>query len=64
MHIRKIALISTLSFCIAFASCSPTAVVVAPAKQPTKQAPPGQVKKATGSKSAKAYAPGQQKKKQ
>jgi nitrous oxidase accessory protein NosD len=28
-----------------------------------KQAPPGQVKKVTGSQSAKPYAPGQQKKK-
>ena len=28
-----------------------------------KHAPPGQVKKATGSQSAKPYAPGQQKKK-
>lgn len=30
---------------------------------PGAKAPPGQVKKATGSKSAKPYAPGQQKKK-
>jgi hypothetical protein len=29
----------------------------------SKNAPPGQVKKATGSQSAKPYAPGQQKKK-
>jgi hypothetical protein len=29
----------------------------------TKNAPPGQMKKATGSKSAKPFAPGQQKKK-
>ena len=29
---------------------------------PTKHTPPGQAKKASGSKSAKAYAPGQQKK--
>jgi hypothetical protein len=29
----------------------------------TQKAPPGQVKKATGSQSAKPYAPGQQKKK-
>lgn len=65
MQIRKTALIFTLSFCIAFiTSCAPTAVVIAPKPAPTKQAPPGQAKKATGSKSAKAYAPGQQKKKQ
>ena len=30
---------------------------------PSGKVPPGQAKKATGSKSAKAYAPGQQKKK-
>ena len=64
MKTRKTVLIVILSFCAAFmTSCAPTAVVVAP-KQTPKQAPPGQVKKATGSKSAKAYAPGQQKKKQ
>jgi hypothetical protein len=33
------------------------------AKSPPKKVPPGQVKKATGSQSAKPYAPGQQKKK-
>jgi hypothetical protein len=32
------------------------------AKTPSGKVPPGQAKKATGSKSAKAYAPGQQKK--
>jgi hypothetical protein len=42
-------------------SCAPAPmVVVAPAP---KKAPPGQVKKVTGSQSAKPYAPGQQKKK-
>jgi hypothetical protein len=44
---------------LAFSSgCTSTTFVLVP-----KHAPPGQVKKATGSKSAKAYAPGQQKKK-
>ena len=32
-------------------------------KSPPKKVPPGQMKKATGSQSAKPYAPGQQKKK-
>jgi len=39
-------------------------LVVTPAKQtPSGKVPPGQAKKATGSQSAKPYAPGQQKKK-
>ena len=42
---------------VALASCTSTTIVK------TKKAPPGQVKKATGSKSAAPYAPGQQKKK-
>lgn len=43
-------------------SCSRTrkVVIVKPVK--TKSLPPGQAKKITGSQSAKAYAPGQQKK--
>jgi hypothetical protein len=45
-------------------SCSRSRKVVI-IKQPTKvkTLPPGQAKKVTGSQSAKAYAPGQQKKK-
>jgi hypothetical protein len=46
-----IVLLATLTW-----ACSPAIVT-------TKPLPPGQVKKVTGSKSAKAYAPGQQKKK-
>jgi len=42
-------------------ACSKTTVVVS--NRDSKKVPPGQMKKATGSKSAKAYAPGQQKKK-
>ena len=53
---KMFALIASVVF---LNSCAP--VVVVDSKQ--KQAPPGQVKKMTGSKSAKAYAPGQQKKK-
>lgn len=42
---------------VAFSSCTHNTTIVK-----TKKAPPGQVKKITGSKSAKPYAPGQQKK--
>ncbi len=41
---------------LAFSSCVHTTIAK------TKKAPPGQVKKITGSKSASPYAPGQQKK--
>jgi hypothetical protein len=40
-------------------SCSSHVLVV---KENPKKVPPGQMKKATGSQSAKPYAPGQQKK--
>jgi len=53
----RIVVIMMLSL-LALASCTSTTIVK------TKKAPPGQVKKATGSKSAAPYAPGQQKKKQ
>jgi hypothetical protein len=46
-----------LMLVLALSCCKTTTIVK------TKQAPPGQVKKATGSKSAAPYAPGQQKKK-
>ena len=46
---------------LALASCT---TIVKTKQAPAKQAPPGQVKKTTGSKSAAPYAPGQQKKKQ
>jgi hypothetical protein len=42
-----------------FTSCMGPVIV----KSPPKKVPPGQMKKATGSQSAKSYAPGQQKKK-
>ena len=41
------------------AACKSTVIV----KSDSKTVPPGQMKKATGSQSAKQYAPGQQKKK-
>ena len=43
---------------VAFSSCTQKTTIVK-----TKKVPPGQMKKATGSKSAAPYAPGQQKKK-
>jgi hypothetical protein len=44
---------------VAFSSCTHQTTIVK-----TKKVPPGQMKKATGSKSAAPYAPGQQKKKE
>lgn len=52
-------LIGTLALAVALSSCAHVVIV----DSKPKTAPPGQVKKATGSQSAKAYAPGQQKKK-
>ncbi len=54
--ITKVALIMTIL--VASVSCTNKTIIV----QAPKNAPPGQIKKATGAKSAKAYAPGQQKK--
>ena len=53
---KKIA--AFLVLVIMLGACAPVVVMNS---QP-KSGPPGQVKKATGSQSAKAYAPGQQKK--
>jgi hypothetical protein len=47
-----------LILAIGFSACSKTYIV-----KTKGTPPPGQVKKATGSQSAKPYAPGQQKKK-
>lgn len=52
-------LIGAIALLIALSSCAHVVVV----DSKPKTAPPGQVKKVTGSQSAKAYAPGQQKKK-
>ncbi|HEX8037813.1 MAG TPA: quinol oxidase subunit 4 [Chryseosolibacter sp.] len=52
-------LIGVIAFLVALSSCAHVVVV----DSKPKKAPPGQVKKVTGSQSAKAYAPGQQKKK-
>jgi len=54
---RHIKIISFLIMSLlVFSSCTHTVIVK------SKKAPPGQVKKITGSKSAAPYAPGQQKK--
>jgi hypothetical protein len=47
---------------LAGSSCSHHRKVVVVNKRTTHKIPPGQAKKMTGAKSAKAYAPGQQKK--
>jgi hypothetical protein len=47
---------------LAGSSCSHHRKVVIVNNHPTHRIPPGQAKKMTGAKSAKAYAPGQQKK--
>jgi hypothetical protein len=44
-------------------TASRTAAKPAPKTNPNGKVPPGQMKKTTGSQSAKPYAPGQQKKK-
>ncbi len=52
-------LLGLLAILLVLNSCAPVLVV----DSRPKKAPPGQVKKMTGSKSAKPYAPGQQMKK-
>jgi hypothetical protein len=66
--ILSLAMIVMLQFS---AACSSKTIVTGPKKKPAtttttqsaKPLPPGQAKKVNGDKSAKAYAPGQQKKK-
>lgn len=53
-------ILGMLALVVLVNSCAPVLVV----DSKPKNAPPGQVKKMTGSQSAKQYAPGQQKKKQ
>jgi len=55
----RIVLIASILF--TSVACTNKTIIVQAPKQSPKSAPPGQVKKATGAKSAKAYAPGQQK---
>jgi ABC-type oligopeptide transport system substrate-binding subunit len=54
-HLRVVFMMMSV-LALSLSSCSSTTIVN------KKTAPPGQVKKATGSKSAAPYAPGQQKK--
>lgn len=51
-------------FFIYFSGCTTRAVVITPRPAPVQQKrlPPGQAKKLNGDQSARAYAPGQQKK--
>ena len=59
--ISYILLSATLSLAT---SCTTLVISTTPVKtNPKGKVPPGQMKKTTGSKSAKQYAPGQQKKK-
>lgn len=55
-------IIALLALVLIMSSCTRVLVVQKPG-QVKKNAPPGQVKKVTGSQSAAPYAPGQQKKK-
>jgi len=48
--------------CILLAGSACTRKVVVVKRAPVAKMPPGQAKKVTGAQSAKAYAPGQQKK--
>ncbi|MBO9699950.1 MAG: hypothetical protein J7604_07050 [Sporocytophaga sp.] len=58
MKSRKI-LFSLIGMLFLLNSCTTTTVVLT---KPNGKVPPGQMKKYTGAKSAKAYAPGQQNK--
>lgn len=60
---RRIARIACLFMVIVFmaSACTSTTLVSTPSTS-SRNMPPGQAKKTTGSQSAKAYAPGQQKK--
>jgi hypothetical protein len=55
-------IIALLTLVLIMSSCTRVVLVQKPG-QAKKHAPPGQVKKVTGSQSAAPYAPGQQKKK-
>ncbi|THU41061.1 hypothetical protein FAM09_02800 [Niastella caeni] len=55
-------LVYVLAMIVIFGSSCHRKVVVVKSTPKTHRLPPGQAKKITGSKSAKAYAPGQQKK--
>jgi len=64
MNTRKIITYILLTLTISLSISCTTVVVSSQGKSnPSDKVPPGQQKKAAGSKSAKPYAPGQQKKK-
>ena len=61
---KRFFILSLVSLALIASSCSKhTAIVVVPKNNSSKSVPPGQAKKASGSQSAKQFAPGQQKKK-
>jgi uncharacterized protein YceK len=61
---KKIIVLIVLLIAVLFlmSNCSSHTVHAKSTKAPEKTLPPGQMKKLTGSQSAKQYAPGQQKK--
>jgi hypothetical protein len=61
--LKKFLMLYLVLILLGTASCTKHTMVVIAPKAPAKSVPPGQAKKATGSQSAKQYAPGQQKKK-
>jgi hypothetical protein len=56
-------LVFALALLVVTSSCHRKVVIVKTTPGSVKRMPPGQAKKVNGSQSAKAYAPGQQKKK-
>jgi len=64
---KRISLFAVIALAVGITACSSKTIIVKsktpPPGQEKKSTAPGQVKKETGSQSAKPYAPGQQKKK-
>lgn len=60
---RLVYLVAVIILAININGCRGTLAIRKNPSGPVKSAPPGQMKKITGEKSAKRYAPGQQKKK-
>ena len=60
MKIKILTFLLVAAICIGTSSCV-TTIRVKPSPHKEKKMPPGQVKKITGSKSAKQYAPGHNK---
>jgi hypothetical protein len=58
----KLSYLILMLFCTLLVGSACTRKVVVVKRTPAAKLPPGQAKKVTGSQSARAYAPGQQKK--